>query len=100
MSPDEGYVLLTLGRCQIGDADGALEAIEHVDVEDFPFGRGARALARAIGGDHDGAIEDAEQVEQDARRQLLRSCPSLAWPASSPATGRATSGAAGAGSIR
>ena len=65
MSPDEGYVLLTLGRCQIGDADGALEAIDHVDVEDFPFGRSARALARAIGGDHDGAIEDAEQVEQE-----------------------------------
>ena len=65
MSPDEGYVLLTLGRCQIGDADGALAAIEHVDVEDFPFGRSARALARAIGGDHDGAIEDAEQVDQE-----------------------------------
>ena len=72
MSPDEGYVLLTLGRCQIGDADGALEAIEHVDVEDFPFGRSARALARAIGGDHDGAIEDAEQVEQERGAELLR----------------------------
>ena len=33
-------MLLTLGRCQTGDADGAMEAIEHVDVEDFPFGRG------------------------------------------------------------
>ena len=72
MSPDEGYVLLTLGRCQIGDADGALEAIEHVDVEDFPFGRSARALARAIGGDHERRHRGCRAGRAGTRRQLLR----------------------------
>ena len=42
----------------------AHEAVQRiVAVEDFPFGLGARALVRAVGGDDAGALADAEAVE-------------------------------------
>ena len=49
---DEAYVLLALAHCQLGDVDEAMAAIEEVDVDDFPFGLGARALVRAVAGEH------------------------------------------------
>ena len=63
INADEAYVLLALAHCQLGDADAAMAAIEHVEVDDFPFGLGARALVRAVGGEHDGALADAEALE-------------------------------------
>ena len=63
VNTDEAYVLLALAHCQLGDADAAMAAIEHVEVDDFPFGLGARALVRAVGGEHDGALADAEALE-------------------------------------
>ncbi len=64
-NPDEAYVLLALGCCQTGALDEAVAAIERIDVEDFPFGRSARALVWAVAGDVAAAIEDAELVERE-----------------------------------
>ena len=64
VNTDEAYVLLALARCQLGDVDGAVAAIEEIDVTDFPFGLAARALVRAVAGDHDAALADAETLEQ------------------------------------
>ena len=61
---DEAYVLLALAHCQLGDVDEAMAAIEEVDVDDFPFGLGARALVRAVAGDHAAAMADADALEQ------------------------------------
>jgi tetratricopeptide (TPR) repeat protein len=61
---NEAWVLLALARCQNGDVDGAMAAIEELDVDDFPFGQSARALVRAVAGEVDGARADAEAVEQ------------------------------------
>ena len=63
-SLNEALVLLALARCQVGDVDQAVAAIEQVDVEDFPFGQAGRALVRAVAGDADGARSDAEDVER------------------------------------
>ncbi len=61
---NEAWVLLALARCQTGDVDGAMAAIEELDVDDFPFGQSARALVRAVAGEVEGARADAEMVEQ------------------------------------
>ena len=63
-SQNEAWVLLALARCQTGDVDGAMAAIEQVDIDDFPFGQAGRALVRAVAGDVDGARADAEEVER------------------------------------
>ena len=60
---NEAFVLLALGRLQTGDIDGAMAAAEELTVEDFPFGRSARALVRVLAGDVDGGRADAEAVE-------------------------------------
>jgi class 3 adenylate cyclase/tetratricopeptide (TPR) repeat protein len=60
----EAWVLLALARCQTGDVDGAMAAIEEIEVDDFPFGQSARALVRAIAGDVEGALDDAAAVEE------------------------------------
>jgi hypothetical protein len=56
-------VLQALARLQVGDVDGAMAAIEEVDVDDFPFGQSARALVRAVMGDVEDALADADAVE-------------------------------------
>ena len=61
---DEAIVVRALALCQLARFEEALSAIESVDVEDFPFGRSARALVRALNGDGSGATEDAEAVER------------------------------------
>ncbi len=60
---DEAYVLMALARCQVGQIDQAMADIERIGVDDFPFGRGARALVRAVAGDVAGALDDAAVVE-------------------------------------
>jgi class 3 adenylate cyclase/tetratricopeptide (TPR) repeat protein len=60
---EEAYVLMALARCQLGQVDEAMAAIEQVKVDDFPFGQGARALVRAVAGEIDGALADAGAVE-------------------------------------
>jgi class 3 adenylate cyclase/tetratricopeptide (TPR) repeat protein len=60
----EAMVLLALAHCQNGDVDAAVAAIEDVDVSDFPFGRGARAVIRAVAGDVEAAVGDAAAVEE------------------------------------
>jgi class 3 adenylate cyclase/tetratricopeptide (TPR) repeat protein len=60
---NEAHVLMALARCQLGQVDEAMAAIEHVRVEDFPFGLGARALVRALAGDVQQALVDAAEVE-------------------------------------
>ncbi|MGH9271665.1 MAG: tetratricopeptide repeat protein, partial [Ilumatobacteraceae bacterium] len=62
---NEAYVLLALGRLQTGDIDGALAAAEELTVEDFPFGRSARALVRVLAGDVDGGRADAVAAEAE-----------------------------------
>ena len=61
---DEAIVLTALAHCQLGNVDQAVAAIEGVDIADFPFGRAARALVRAVAGDSDPALADAEAVER------------------------------------
>ena len=60
----EAWVLLALARCQVGDVDGAMAAIEEVEIDDFPFGQAARALVRAVAGEWAGARDDAAAVEE------------------------------------
>jgi class 3 adenylate cyclase/tetratricopeptide (TPR) repeat protein len=60
---EEAYVLMALARCQLGQVDEAMAAIEQVKVDDFPFGQGARALVRAVAGEVEGALADADAVE-------------------------------------
>ncbi len=60
----EAIVVRSLALSQLGRIDEALAAIEAVDVDDFPFGRSARALVRALADDPEGAQADAEAVEQ------------------------------------
>ena len=60
----EAFVLLALARCQLGQVDEAMAAIEEIDVDDFPFGLGARALVRAVAGEHEAALADAEALEE------------------------------------
>jgi tetratricopeptide (TPR) repeat protein len=62
-SDAEAVVVRSLALSQLRRVDEALAAIEDVDVEDFPFGQSARALVRALAGDHEGAQCDAEAVE-------------------------------------
>jgi class 3 adenylate cyclase/tetratricopeptide (TPR) repeat protein len=62
-SEHEAWVLQALARLQVGDVDGAMAAIEEVDVDDFPFGQSARALVRAVMGDVEDALADADAVE-------------------------------------
>lgn len=59
----EALVLMALAYCQVGRIDEAVAAIEQVEVDEFPFGRGARALVRAVAGDVEGALEDTNVVE-------------------------------------
>jgi class 3 adenylate cyclase/tetratricopeptide (TPR) repeat protein len=61
-SDSEAIVVRSLALSQLGRIDDALAAIEGVDVEDFPFGRSARALVRALAGDPEGAEQDAQAV--------------------------------------
>ena len=56
-------VIRAIALCQVGNVDEALATIEEIDVDDFPFGRSARALVRALVGDTSGALEDADTVE-------------------------------------
>jgi class 3 adenylate cyclase/tetratricopeptide (TPR) repeat protein len=63
-SEHEAWVLQALARLQVGDVDGAMAAIEEVDVDDFPFGQSARALVRAVLGDVEAALADAEAVQE------------------------------------
>jgi class 3 adenylate cyclase/tetratricopeptide (TPR) repeat protein len=60
---NEAHVLMALAHCQLGQVDEAMAAIEHVSVDDFPFGLGARALVRAVAGDTAEALVDAAAVE-------------------------------------
>ncbi|MGI9029895.1 MAG: ATP-binding protein [Ilumatobacteraceae bacterium] len=62
-SSNEAYVLLGLGRLQCGDLDGAMAAVEELDVEDFPFGQAARGLVRVVAGDVEDGRADAQAVE-------------------------------------
>jgi class 3 adenylate cyclase/tetratricopeptide (TPR) repeat protein len=62
-SEHEAWVLQALARLQVGDVDGAMAAIEEIDVDDFPFGQSARALVRAVMGDVEEALADADAVE-------------------------------------
>ena len=62
-SDAEAIVVRSLALSQLGRIDEALAAIEGVDVDDFPFGRSARALVRALADDPEGAQADAEAVE-------------------------------------
>ncbi len=71
-SDAEAIVVRSLALSQLGRIDEALAAIEDVDVDDFPFGRSARALVRALADDPEGAQADAEAVERGAGSQLLR----------------------------
>ncbi|MGI9052567.1 MAG: tetratricopeptide repeat protein, partial [Ilumatobacteraceae bacterium] len=73
-SVNEASVLLALGRLQTGDVDGAMAAIEELEVEDFPFGRAARALVRALAGDVAEAGEDAATVEQERGASYFDLC--------------------------
>ena len=59
----EATVLRTLALCQVGRIDEALAAADSITVEEFPFGRAARAVVRALSGDTAGALEDADAVE-------------------------------------
>ena len=52
--------VLAVGLCQAGRGDEALAVLDPIDVTDMPFGRAARALARAITGDPVGALADAD----------------------------------------
>jgi class 3 adenylate cyclase/tetratricopeptide (TPR) repeat protein len=61
---NEAWVLLALARCQVGDVDGAMAAIESIEIDDFPFGQAGRALVRAMAGDVSGALTDAAAVEE------------------------------------
>jgi hypothetical protein len=61
---NEALVLVALSHCQNGRIDEGLAVIEDVDVSDFPFGQGARAVVRAVAGELDRALEDAQSVEQ------------------------------------
>jgi len=61
---NEAWVLLALARCQAGDVDGAMAAIESIEIDDFPFGQAARALVRALAGDVSGSLADATAVEE------------------------------------
>ena len=63
-SDAEAIVVRSLALSQLGRVDEALASIEQVDVEDFPFGRSARALVRALADDPEGAQSDAEAVER------------------------------------
>ena len=45
-----------------------MASIEEIDVDDFPFGLGARALVRAVAGDTPAALADAEALEERAGR--------------------------------
>jgi class 3 adenylate cyclase/tetratricopeptide (TPR) repeat protein len=89
----EAYVLLALARCQVGQVDEAVAAIEQVVVDDFPFGLGARALVRGVAGDVAGAFADAEAVE--ATRGASYFDLALARLAGVLAAGRAGDEAAG-----
>ncbi len=60
---DEAYVLMALAQSQLGRVDEAMAAIAHVAIEDFPFGRAARALVQAVAGDVEPALADADAVE-------------------------------------
>lgn len=61
--PSEGTVLKALSLAQLGRLDEALMLVEPLDVGDFPFGRAARALVRALVGDRRGARSDARMLE-------------------------------------
>ena len=61
---NEAMVLVALSHCQNERIDDGLAVIEDVDVTDFPFGQGARAIIRAVAGECEGALEDAEEVER------------------------------------
>jgi class 3 adenylate cyclase/tetratricopeptide (TPR) repeat protein len=61
----EASVLLTLGQLQTGDIDAAMATADGLEVEDFPFGRAARALARVLSGDLEGGRHDAALVEEE-----------------------------------
>jgi len=63
-SEHEAWVLLAVARLQVGDVDGAMAAIEEIEVTEFPFGQSARALVRAVAGDLEDALADADAVEQ------------------------------------
>jgi tetratricopeptide (TPR) repeat protein len=65
-SDAEAVVVRSLALSQLRRVDEAIAAIEEIDVEDFPFGQSARALVRALAGDHEGAQCDAEEVERAA----------------------------------
>ena len=76
--PDEAFVLLALARCQLGDVDEAMAAIEHVDVDDFPFGLGARALVRAVAGEHDGGAGRRRGARAACAARATSTSPSVA----------------------
>src|SRR5690606_37924448 len=59
---DEAIVLRALALAQLGRVDDAVASMEAVEVTDFPFGRAARALVRALAGDGPGALTDAAAV--------------------------------------
>jgi class 3 adenylate cyclase/tetratricopeptide (TPR) repeat protein len=56
---NEIAAVMAVGLCQARRGDDALAAIDPIDVTDMPFGRAARALARAVTGDPAGALDDA-----------------------------------------
>ena len=60
---DEAFVLMALAQCQVGQIDEAVATIERIEVDDFPFAQGTRALVRAVAGEVDGALADADAVE-------------------------------------
>lgn len=65
-SDAEAAVIRSIALCQLGRVDEALATIEDRDVDDFPFGRAARSLVRALAGDANGAFDDADEVERIA----------------------------------
>ncbi|WP_420451144.1 ATP-binding protein [Ilumatobacter sp.] len=66
----EARIHLALGRCQVGDADGALAELIEVR-SDTPYLRCVRALASAMSGMVDEAVVDADSVVADETSTYL-----------------------------
>ena len=57
----EARVTLALGRCQVGDADGALATLVEVDKQG-PYAHAVAAIASAMAGDFGAAVEHSDAV--------------------------------------
>jgi tetratricopeptide (TPR) repeat protein len=85
---NEIAAVMAVGLCQARRGEEALAALDPIDVTDMPFGRAARALARAVTGDPSGALADADVAwSLDGVTYLDRTIAGIAATGAAMATG-------------